>query len=71
MREATEEEIGQVDGFGPRQAREVWDFFHGSRSEGAAPDGPPGASEAEIDAALAEEVVQGEASPSALPDGTE
>jgi hypothetical protein len=45
-----------VEGFGPKQAQAVWEFFH--RPEAA---GPPAAAdaaavtEAEIDAALAEE----------------
>jgi hypothetical protein len=51
VREASAEEIAAVEGFGPRQARAVFDHFH-------RPEAPPEAgapSEAEIDRALAEE----------------
>jgi excinuclease ABC subunit C len=63
VREATAEEIAAVEGFGPRQARAVFEFFHRPEAD-AAPGGeatggaiPAGAavSEAEIDAALSEE----------------
>jgi len=97
VREASAEEIAQVDGFGPRAARAVFEFFHGpdapalAREEDAEEaaagerDEAPGAqaplpasaalaeagaalppaaeavTEAEIDAALAEEAGGGEA----------
>jgi excinuclease ABC subunit C len=54
VRQATVEELAGVEGFGERQARAVFDFFH--PPEGAplpaAGDAP---TEADIDAALAEE----------------
>jgi excinuclease ABC subunit C len=54
VRQATVEELAGVEGFGEKQARAVFDFFH--PPEGAplpaASDGP---TEADIDAALAEE----------------
>ncbi len=53
IREASVEELAAVEGFGPRQARVVHDFFHGERAAQAEAEGPP--SEAEIDRALAEE----------------
>ncbi|HET9596619.1 MAG TPA: excinuclease ABC subunit UvrC [Anaeromyxobacteraceae bacterium] len=54
VKEASLEELAAVEGFGPRAARAVWDFFH-------PPEGAPqpavadeaGPSEADIDAALA------------------
>jgi excinuclease ABC subunit C len=67
VKEATAEELAQVEGFGPRQAQAVHEFFHGA---GAAPAAvaeaaeaavEPGGDEAsevtesELDAALAEE----------------
>jgi excinuclease ABC subunit C len=64
IREATLEEIAAVEGFGPKQAGLVFDFFRhpeaqpaAAGAEGAAVPGPetPDALEAEIDAALAEE----------------
>ncbi len=59
VREASLEEIAQVDGFGPRQARAVFEFFHRPDPAEAEPDGEAAAagavSEAEIDAALAQE----------------
>jgi excinuclease ABC subunit C len=77
VREAGPEQIAEVEGFGPRQARAVWEFFHGAGAPGALPaeaggeppadaggsaPGEPGpappdaaVSEADIDAALAEE----------------
>jgi excinuclease ABC subunit C len=56
IREATLDELGAVEGFGEKQARAVFGFFH-------PPEGAPAAAEAvtaepteaEIDAALAEE----------------
>jgi excinuclease ABC subunit C len=66
VREATVEEIAGVDGFGPRQAREVYGFFHGGGGDGGASPAGSGAgpSEAEIDAVLAEEAGGGEGNPS-------
>jgi excinuclease ABC subunit C len=64
IREATVAEIAEVEGFGPKQAAAVQEFFHRpdapappAAADEAAPPGPAGAgpSEAEIDAALAEE----------------
>ncbi|ABC81053.1 excinuclease ABC subunit UvrC [Anaeromyxobacter dehalogenans] len=75
VREATPEEIAQVEGFGPRQAAAVHAFFHRPDAPPAAADEPSGApegtpaggpaeaipdaaiaaTEAEIDAALADE----------------
>jgi excinuclease ABC subunit C len=55
VREASAEEIAAVEGFGPRLAREAWEFLHAGES-GAGPEASAaGPSEAEIDAALAEE----------------
>src|SRR5574342_469048 len=48
VREASAEAIARVDGFGERQARAVWDFFH-------PPEGPAAAAEAALDAALVAE----------------
>ena len=64
VKEASLEEIAQVEGFGPGAAKAVWDFFH--PAEGAPPvaanaeeqeaaAGSDGVTEAEIDKALAEE----------------
>jgi excinuclease ABC subunit C len=53
IREASVEEIAAVEGFGPRQARAVHEFFHGLAAPVGDPEGAP--SEAEIDRALAEE----------------
>jgi excinuclease ABC subunit C len=53
VREASEEEIGQVEGIGGAQARLVHEFFHRPAGEAAADPGGPG--EAEVDALLAEE----------------
>jgi excinuclease ABC subunit C len=74
VRDASAEELAQVEGFGPRQAQAVRDFFHGGAggaggegegeavpppgtaggvAEAAAPEA--GVSEADIDAALADE----------------
>jgi excinuclease ABC subunit C len=53
IREASIEEIARVEGFGPRQARAVHEFFHGPKATAGDPVG--GASEEEIDRALAEE----------------
>ncbi|HEY6098659.1 MAG TPA: helix-hairpin-helix domain-containing protein, partial [Anaeromyxobacter sp.] len=64
VKEASVEELAAAEGFGPRQARLVFDFFHAAGAPGAAipadetaSPGPAGAapSEADIDAALAEE----------------
>ncbi len=60
VREATVEEIGEVEGFGPRQAAAVHEFFHGSfpdaaRVEDDSVEPVGGVSEADIDEALAEE----------------
>jgi excinuclease ABC subunit C len=70
VKEATVEELSQVEGFGPKQAAAVFDFFHGQGvSEEPVPNegvpevgepaelgGPaPDVTEDEIDAALAEE----------------
>ncbi|ABS26689.1 excinuclease ABC subunit UvrC [Anaeromyxobacter sp. Fw109-5] len=49
VKEATLDEISQVDGFGPKQARAVFEFFHPPRregAEGAAVVGPPSAAAA-------------------------
>ena len=54
VKEASLEELAAVEGFGPRAAKAVWDFFH--PPEGAPAPAVPddaGPSEAEIDAALA------------------
>ncbi|HSB18660.1 MAG TPA: excinuclease ABC subunit UvrC [Anaeromyxobacteraceae bacterium] len=53
IREASVEEIAAVEGFGPRQARAVHEFFHGPGAPAGDPEGV--LSEAEIDRALAEE----------------
>jgi excinuclease ABC subunit C len=53
IREASVEEIAAVEGFGPRQARAVHDFFRGPGAPAGDPEGA--LSEAEIDRALAEE----------------
>ncbi len=62
VKDATAEEIGQVEGFGPKQAQAVHEFFHREgaalASAGAAPETEvegEAASEEEIDAALEEE----------------
>jgi excinuclease ABC subunit C len=60
VREATVEELARAEGFGAKQAQAVHDFFHGSAATGAAEEVPAaaeldGTTEAEIDAALAEE----------------
>jgi excinuclease ABC subunit C len=76
IREAPVEELARVEGFGPRAAQAVWDFFHApgaaspapvetapSPAVGLADSGPAVAlevSEADIDAALAEEGAGGE-----------
>jgi excinuclease ABC subunit C len=59
VREATLEELAAVDGFGPRQAQAVFEFFR--PASGAAPAEGAGEvpTEAEIDAALAEEEAGG------------
>ncbi|HEX9242906.1 MAG TPA: excinuclease ABC subunit UvrC [Anaeromyxobacter sp.] len=70
VKEATVEELSKVEGFGPKQAAAVYDFFHGAggtareepadaaavAAEPAEAVGPaPDVTEDEIDAALAEE----------------
>ena len=68
VREATLEELGVVEGFGERQARAVFEFFHPPGGAPAAADAVAEApTEAEIDAALAEEEAGGE---DAIPPGT-
>jgi len=60
VKEATVEELAAVEGFGEKQARAVWEFFH---APAAAPQSPPSpaspASEDEIDRALREEEAGG------------
>jgi excinuclease ABC subunit C len=75
VREAPVEAIAEVEGFGPKQARAVWDFFHGGAAAlpvpgtsgpepAGTPAGEPGeaapaaVSEADIDAALADEAAE-------------
>ncbi|HZZ83411.1 MAG TPA: excinuclease ABC subunit UvrC [Anaeromyxobacteraceae bacterium] len=65
VKEAREEELAGVEGFGPKAARAIWEFFHP-----AAPAPEPeldaaAASEEEIDAALAEEAAGGGDEPGA------
>jgi len=70
VKEASLEEIARVEGFGPKAAQAVWDFFH--PAEGApVPDGvaealeeaaAPEVTEADIDTAIAEEQVGPDAS---------
>jgi excinuclease ABC subunit C len=70
VKEATVEELAAVEGFGPKQAEAVHAFFHRPEAGASAPDGAGGgaaaepadgeeaaalATEAEIDAALAED----------------
>jgi excinuclease ABC subunit C len=56
VKEATPEEIAQVEGFGPKQAAAVFDFFHRPGApEVEAPEALVAAEEADIDAALAAE----------------
>jgi excinuclease ABC subunit C len=56
VREATLEELGAVEGFGDRQARAVFEFFHPPGGTPAPADAVTEApTEAEIDAALADE----------------
>jgi excinuclease ABC subunit C len=64
VREASAEEIARVDGFGERQARAVWDFFH-------PPEGPAAAAEAALDAALVAEAggASGHAAPAVSGEG--
>ncbi len=66
VKEATLAEIAEVEGFGPKQAQAVFEFFHRPEAPEAAPaavaseDALPAGeavSEAEIDAALAEDSV--------------
>ena len=58
VREASPEQIAEVEGFGPKQAAQVFEFFH--RPDGPVPDAPtPESTEADIDAALAEEGADG------------
>ncbi|HET9554031.1 MAG TPA: excinuclease ABC subunit UvrC [Anaeromyxobacteraceae bacterium] len=54
VKEATAEEVAAVEGFGPKQARAVFEFFHPPEGAPPAPDGEA-PTEADIDAALAEE----------------
>jgi excinuclease ABC subunit C len=69
VREATVEQLAEVEGFADRQARTVHAFFHQAGAEGDAevtgdgappvePAGAGQATEAEIDAALEEEAAQ-------------
>jgi excinuclease ABC subunit C len=51
VKEATVEELAAVEGFGEKQARAVWEFFHAPAPP--SPDSPP--SEDEIDRVLLEE----------------
>jgi len=76
VKEASLEEIARVEGFGPKAAQAVWDFFHPAEGapvpEGAAEVLVAGATseevtEAEIDTAIAEE----EADPGATDPGGE
>jgi excinuclease ABC subunit C len=56
VREASAEALAEVEGFGAVQARAVHAFFHPPGAEGAeAAAAPEGATEAEIDAALADD----------------
>ena len=55
VREASEAELAAVEGFGPRQARQVYEFFRPSAGDPPPAEPAGGPSEAEIDAALAEE----------------
>jgi len=64
VKDASVEEIAQVEGFGPRQAQAVFEFFHRPEPAQEAPAGAgagealpasEAVSEAEIDAALAED----------------
>jgi excinuclease ABC subunit C len=77
VKEASVEELAAAEGFGPRQARLVFDFFHAPGAPGAAaaaeetasPDhAGAGPSEADIDAALAEE--EATEPPARRPDGS-
>jgi excinuclease ABC subunit C len=71
VREAPADEIARVDGLGPRLAREIWGFLHAGEG-GKAPAAPTAApSEAEIDAALAEEGSGSEANHAGRPAGIE
>jgi excinuclease ABC subunit C len=88
VKEASLEEIARVEGFGPKAAQAVWDFFHpavasqppdlAAALETLEPPGSPGVpvvlgpdaadaqgvvTEAEIDAALAEEAASNESAP--------
>ncbi|HEY6003189.1 MAG TPA: excinuclease ABC subunit UvrC [Anaeromyxobacter sp.] len=61
IKQAAAAEIAEVEGFGPKQAQAVFEFFHrpeeaatGTAPEDAIPAGEP-VSEADIDAALADE----------------
>jgi excinuclease ABC subunit C len=75
VKEASVEEIARVEGFGPKAAKAVWDFFHpaAAPAPSAARSAEPtaaevevdveagaGVTEAEIDAALAEEAASDE-----------
>jgi excinuclease ABC subunit C len=52
VKEASVDEIARVEGFGPKQAAAVHDFFHGPSAPAA--EGPE-VTESDIDAALAAE----------------
>jgi excinuclease ABC subunit C len=52
VKEASVDEIARVEGFGPKQAAAVHDFFHGPSAPAA--EGPD-VTESDIDAALAAE----------------
>jgi excinuclease ABC subunit C len=62
VKEATVEELAAVEGFGEKQARAVWEFFHQP-----APGPPSPASEDEIDRVLLEE--EGGAAPGTVAPG--
>ena len=58
IRESSLEELARVEGFGPKAAQAVWEFFHppeGTPPPDAEAKAPSEVSEAEIDSALAEE----------------
>src|SRR5512142_1077876 len=56
VKEASVEELAAVEGFGPKAAQAVWDFFHRDPQGAASVEAQAGdVSEAEIDSALAEE----------------
>jgi len=63
VKDATAEQLAEVEGFGPKQAQGVWEFFHREAPAAGAeappaeaePVPPEGVTESQIDAALAEE----------------